>query len=429
VTLHAKTHAGEAPMFDATVRMVALRYLGARREEGFVSVIAAFSLIGIALGVAVLIVVMSVMNGFQVDLLGRILGLNGHLSITSLGGGNLQGFDALARKFASVDGVARVTPIVEGQGLISANGRSSAVIVRGIRRDDLAARTIVSESLARGSLDGFAGKSTVIVGSRLAERLGLKPGDRMRLISPQLEQNAFGSVPRMKTYRVVATFEVGMYEYDNGFIFMPLDAAQLFFRTGRDAVTNLEVMARNPAQAGSLAPALVSAADAPIRVFDWQRQNESFFYTVQVQRNVLFLILALIILIAALNIISGLIMLVKDKGRDVAILRTMGANRATVLKIFFLAGSAIGIVGSATGLVLGVLFADNIGAIQGWVEAVAGIRVFDPQIYYLSTLPSRIETWDVVSVLALSLGLSFLATLYPAWRAARLDPVEALCYE
>ncbi len=416
-------------MFDATVRMVALRYLGARREEGFVSVIAAFSLIGIALGVAVLIVVMSVMNGFQVDLLGRILGLNGHLSITSLGGGNLQGFDALARKLASIDGVARVTPIVEGQGLVYANGRSSAVIVRGIRRDELVARTIVSESLARGSLDGFAGKSTVIIGSRLAERLGLKPGDRMRLISPQLEQNAFGSVPRMKTYRVVATFEVGMYEYDNGFIFMPLDAAQLFFRTGADAVTNLEVTARNPARAVSLAPDLVSAADTPIRVFDWQRQNESFFYTVQVQRNVLFLILALIILIAALNIISGLIMLVKDKARDVAILRTMGANRATVLKIFFLAGSSIGIVGSAAGLVLGVVFAGNIGAIQGWVEAVAGIRVFDPQIYYLSTLPSRIETWDVVSVLALSLGLSFLATLYPAWRAARLDPVEALRYE
>lgn len=405
--------------------MVAMRYLRARREEGFVSVIAGFSLAGIALGVATLIVVMSVMNGFRAELLGRILGLNGHVGVYEVGNRPLNDFDEIARRIGTVDGVTRIIPIVEGQVLATANEVSRGAVVRGIRPADAKARKILADNIKAGSLDQFQGRNHIIIGTRMAARYGLRPGDRLKLISPQTKATAFGSLPRIKTYRVAALFEVGMFEYDSSFIFMPLEAAQIYFRTGK-GVSNLEVYIDNPDDIGKIRRPILQAAQKPLVLVDWQRQNASFFNAIQVERNVMFLILTLIILVAAFNIISGLIMLVKDKGRDIAILRTMGATRGMIMRIFLLAGASVGVIGTLAGFLLGLAFADNIEVIRQWLQGLSGAELFAAEIYFLSQLPSDVQMGDVVSVVALSLGLSLLATLYPSWRAARLDPVEAL---
>ena len=409
-------------------RLVAMRYLGARREEGFLSVIAGFSLAGIALGVGTLIVVMSVMNGFRTELLGRILGLNGHIGVHAEGARYLENYESLADRLRRVDGVVRVTPVVQDQVMATANGRAHGALVRGVPPDMLKRRAIIADNIRAGSLAKFGGKRAIVVGARFAERLGLKPGDRVRLVSRHTRPTAFGPLPRIKTYVVAATFEVGMFEYDDSFVFLPLAAAQLHFATGK-GITNLEIALDDADNLQAAAIAIRNAAARPVRLLDWTQSNAGFFRVVEVQRNVLFLILTLIIVVAALNIVSGLIMLVKDKGRDIAILRTMGATRGAVLRIFLLAGSVVGVAGTLIGLGLGVAFAANIESIRRWLEGLTGTELFSAQIYYLTQLPSRIETGDVIGVVAMSLGLSFVATLYPAWRVARLDPVEALRYE
>jgi lipoprotein-releasing system permease protein len=415
-------------IFGPFERMVALRYLRARRQEGFVSVIAGFSLAGIALGVATLIIVMSVMNGFRAELLKRILGLNGHFTAYAAETPVLENFDQLAERLRAVGGVVRVTPLVEGQVMAAANNVARGALVRGFRPEDLKSREIIANNIKAGSLDDFGDPNGVLIGTRFAQRFGLKPGDALRLISPQSEVTAFGSVPRIKTYTVAALFEIGMYEYDVGFVFMPLEAAQLYFRTG-EGVSGIEVEIDNADHVDDLRPLLVRAAGRPLRLVDWQASNATFFNAVKVERNVMFLILTLIILVAAFNIISGLIMLVKDKGRDIAILRTMGATRGMILRIFLLAGGAVGVIGTLAGFGLGLGFAGNIETIRGWLEGLTGTDLFAAEIYFLSRLPSRVEPVDVASVVGMALALSFLATLYPAWRAARLDPVEALRYE
>ena len=415
-------------IFNAFERMVALRYLRARREEGFVSVIAGFSLAGIALGVATLIIVMSVMNGFRAELLDRILGLNGHMGVYSLTNQPLSDFDRIATEIKKLDGVTRVIPTVEGQVLVSGNKVAAGAIVRGVRDSDIRARKIIADNIRAGTLDNFTGKSSVIIGTRMARKFGVGPGDTVRLVSPQSNATAFGSVPRSKTYRIAALFEVGMFEYDSGFVFMPLEAAQIYFQS-KDAVTNIEVFLDNPDRVDSIRVEILRAAGLPLRLVDWQQANASFFNAIKVERNVMFLILTLIILVAAFNIISGRIMMVKDKGRDIAILRTMGATRGMVMRIFLLAGASVGIIGTAAGFALGVAFAGNIETIRQWIQGLTGAELFAAEIYFLSQLPSVVQTSDVVSVVGMSLGLSFLATLYPAWRAARLDPVEALRYE
>ncbi len=312
-------------IFNAFERMVALRYLRARREEGFVSVIAGFSLAGIALGVATLIIVMSVMNGFRAELLDRILGLNGHMGVYSLTNQPLRDFDRVATEIKKLDGVIRVIPTVEGQVLVSGNRVAAGAIVRGVRESDIRARKIISDNIRAGTLDNFKGKSTVIIGTRMAQKFGVRPGDTIRLVSPQSNATAFGSVPRSKKYTIAALFEVGMFEYDSGFVFMPLEAAQIYFQS-KGAVTNIEVFLDNPDRVNSIRIEILRAAGVPLRLVDWQQANASFFNAVKVERNVMFLILTLIILVAAFNIISGMIMMVKDKGRDIAILRTMGAD-------------------------------------------------------------------------------------------------------
>ncbi len=403
-----------------------MRYLRARRQEGFISVIAGFSLIGIALGVATLIIVMSVMNGFRHELLSRILGLNGHLSIYGQSR-QITDFDALARTVKGVKGVLSVTPVIEGQVMATARGVAKGALVQGFRKSDLKRRKMVSANIKTGSLDDFGGDG-VVVGSRLARSLGISVGDRITLISPNGNITVFGSVPRMRAYRVVATFEIGMFEYDSTYIFMPLKAAQVYFRHP-GAVTNLQVFVTDPDQAQAVGAAIRAATKGRTRVHDWQQANSSFFNAIQVERNVMFMILTLIILVAAFNIISSLIMLVKDKGRDIAILRTMGATRGAIMRIFFLAGASIGVIGTLIGFGLGVAFSDNIETIRQWIQGIIGDNLFAAEIYFLSKLPAVVDPAEVTSVLLMGLGLSFLATIYPAWRASRLDPADALRYE
>jgi lipoprotein-releasing system permease protein len=406
--------------------MVAARYLRSRRREGFISVITWFSLLGIALGVATLIIVMSVMNGFREELLSRILGINGHLSIYGTTH-KLTGFDPMAKKVRKLPGVVKVIPLIEGQIMATARGIATGAVVRGIRPADLKKRDIVSNKIQAGSLNDFKGNH-VVIGERLARKLGIGVGGKITLISPKGKITAFGSVPRMRAYRVAATFSIGMYEYDSSFIFMPLKAAQIYFQLP-NAVSNLEVFVTKPNKARDIGLNILQSVKGTGRLHDWQQANKSFFNAIQVERNVMFLILTLIILVAAFNIISSLIMLVKDKGRDIAILRTMGATRGMIMRIFFLAGASIGIIGTMVGLGLGMAFTQNIEAIRQWIQSLTGTELFAAEIYFLSQLPAVVDPAEVVAVVLMGLGLSFLATLYPSWRAARLDPAEALRYE
>jgi lipoprotein-releasing system permease protein len=413
-------------IFGTFERMVAFRYLRARRQEGFVSVIAIFSLLGIALGVATLIIVMSVMNGFREDLIGRILGLNGHLGVYA-SGATMSDFDAAAAKVRTVTGVESATPLVEGQVMATGATAAAGALVRGIRPDDIRARKLIADHIAAGSLADF-GDNNIAIGDRLAQRLGVTVGGKITLISPEGTDTAFGTIPRMKTYTIAALFDVGFYEYDNSFIYVPLDAAQLFFKMP-NAVSYLEVFVSDADRSTAIGRSITQALNEPVRILDWQHANSSIVNAVEIERNVMFLILTLIIVVAAFNIVSGMIMMVKDKGRDIAILRTMGASRGMILRIFMLSGASIGIVGTLAGFGLGLLITKNLEAIRQFLQSVLHVKLFDAEIYFFTRIPAHIDTGEVTTVVIMALALSFLATLYPSWRAARLDPVEGLRYE
>ena len=413
-------------MFNPFERMIAFRYLRARKGERFVSVIAIFSLVGIALGVATLIIVMSVMNGFRQELLGRILGLNGHMSIASTQPGNLPDYGPLTERIRTLPGVVSATPLVEGQVLLtSEGGGASGGLARGIRPEDMAARRIIAGNIRAGRLADFTGDDVVLIGTRMAARLGLSIGDRLTMISPQGRTTVLGTVPRLRSYRVVAMFEVGMNEYDSTFVFLPMAAAQTFFQTG-DAATQIEVFVEDPLRARSVNTAIRAALGRPLRILDWQDANSSFFNAVKVERNVMFLILTLIIIVAAFNIVSSLIMLVKDKGRDIAVLRTMGATRGAVMRIFLLCGASVGVLGTSIGFLLGLVFCLNIETIRQFIQSLSGTELFSAEIYFLTQLPAVVDPNEVIQVVLMGLGLSLLATLYPSWRAARTDPVVML---
>jgi lipoprotein-releasing system permease protein len=423
-------------MFSLLERMIAYRYLRSPRQEGFISVIAGFSFVGIALGVATLIIVMSVMNGFRQELLSRIVGMNGHITLQAASG-PLMDFDDVAAKAQTVTGVTLAIPVVAQQAMVMFQSQARGAVVHGIRGDDLKKREMIAKNIKAGSLDLF-GKAadsshpsdTVIMGRRLAENLGLRVGDRLSLVSPQGNITAFGTMPRQKSVTLVGVFEVGFHEYDKSVIFMPLETAQGFFKMGgpegKAGVSMLEVFVDNPDRVAEYGFVLRHTVDDGVLISDWQHMSSSFFQVVQVERNVMFIILALIILIAAFNIVSGLIMLVKDKMRDIAILRTMGATRGAILRIFFLTGATIGVTGTFTGLAGGLAFALNIETIRRWLERLLDMELFNAEIYFLTQMPCKIDSGDVIATVGMALGLSFLATLYPSWRAARLDPVEAL---
>ena len=406
--------------------LVALRYLRARRKEGFISVIAGFSFLGITLGVATLIIVMAVMNGFRQELFNKMLGLNGHVVVHSLS--NFSDFDQVANRVRKVPGVKYALPLVEGQVMISTPQSSSGALVRGLREADLKELKAVSGNIRFGTLDGFDQKPGLALGSRLANELNVKVGDQVSLLTPRGASTALGTAPRVKRYPVVAIFEIGMSEYDSSILFMPLNEAQLYFNQP-DSVTVLEVVLDSPDEVGALTPQIVTAGGPSIYISDWRQRNATFFTALQVERNVMFLILALIVLVAALNIVSGLIMLVKDKGHDIAILRTMGATRGAVMRIFFITGASIGIVGTLAGFLLGVLVCLNIERLRELIGWITDTDLFAPELYYLSQLPAEMDTGETGSVVVMALALSILATLYPSWRASRLDPVEALRYE
>ena len=415
-------------IFSAFERMVAMRYLRARRKEGFVSVIAAFSFLGIVLGVATLIIVMAVMNGFRQELLSRVLGLNGHLGVYPAYGAALGNYEKTAERVGRIDGVNMVMPLIEGQVMVSSERNAQGAIVRGVRPRDFAKRKLLADSVAGGTADVLSQKGTVVIGDRLAQKLGVYVGEDITLISPKGTVTAFGSVPRMRSYTVGGTFSVGMYEYDANFIFMPMAEAQKFFDTG-DAVTNLEVYLNKADDVDAVRRQIAARLGTGVRVYDWQRSNAAFFNAIQVERNVMFLILTLIILVASFNMISGLIMLVKDKGRDIAVLRTMGATRGMVMRIFFMSGASIGFFGTLFGVLFGLLFCGNIENIRRFLESLTGTDLFSAEIYFLSRLPAEVNPVEVAAVVIMALFLSFAATIYPSWRAARLDPVEALRYE
>jgi lipoprotein-releasing system permease protein len=417
---------GESCMFNAFERAVAGRYLRARRGERFVSVIAIFSLIGIALGVATLIIVMAVMSGFKDDLLGRILGLNGHLGVYAARSEGLMDYQAEVARIRALPGVVSATPVVEGQVLLSANGENSGGLVRGISQADLEKLPSIAGNIRAGSLNDFSGGDVIAVGLTLAERFGLQIGSKITLLSPNGAVTAFGTIPRVKAYRVVAIFQAGMNEYDSTFTFVPLQAAQVYFQKP-DAATQIEVMVQDPSRVSVVNREIREAlVGEPVRVIDWTQSNDSFFAAVQVEQNVMFLILTLIILVAAFNVISSLIMMVKDKTRDIAVLRTLGAGRGAIMRIFLMCGASVGITGTFVGTVLGVVFCWNIERIRVLLQSATGTTLFDPTVYYLEHLPAKLDPATVAQVVVMALVLSLLATLYPSWRAARTDPVEAL---
>ncbi len=390
------------------------------------SVIAGFSFLGIMLGVATLIIVMSVMNGFRAELIGRILGLNGHITMYDTMG-HFKNYAEIQQKMMTIEGVERAIPMVERQSLLSVGGLSTGVLVRGLSTEDFKSKPTLAESLVAGDLADFY-NDTVIIGSEIAKRYRLQIGDQVQLLSPQGKSSPFGSLPRKGTFTVAAVFDVEMYEYNNGFVFMPIDMAQRFYQMPQ-AVNVMELFVNDPNISSEVVEAAKQVLPSTFHVSDWKATNGSFFNALQVERNVMFLILTLIIIVAAFNIISSMIMLVKDKGRDIAILRTMGATRRSILKVFILTGAFIGFVGTAVGAALGIAFALNIEAIRRWLEGLTGTELFSAEIYFLSKLPALIEWNEVIVVVAMAMGISLLATLYPAWRAARLDPVEALRYE
>lgn len=414
-------------LFSKFERLVAKRYLRAKRKEGFISVITGFAFTGIALGVATLIIVMSVMNGFRHELLSRILGINGHIGIMSPLGYPFNNYKEAVKDLAEIEHVQVVIPMIENQLLVSAGKAAEGAMVRGLRAEDLMKKPILANSMKNVDLKDFSGDN-VIMGVRLATKMGIVPGDKITLISPNGKVTAFGSVPRMKSYQVIGTFDVGMYEYDSNFIFMPLEAAQTYFGL-KGAVTHIDVTLDDESVLRSVRKVIEESVGAGAYVYDWKQSNAAFFNAIDVERNVMFLILTLIILVAAFNIITGLIMLVKDKGRDIAVLRTMGASKGMIMRIFFMDGAFIGVVGTSIGLILGLWFCHNIENIRQFLQNIAGRDLFSAEIYFLSKLPARVDNLEVLTVALISLLLSFLATLYPAYRAAKFDPVEALRYE
>ena len=416
-------------MFTKLELLIALRYLKSKRKEGFISVIAVFSFVGIMIGVATLIIVMSVMNGFRHELVERILGINSHITISSYDKG-IKDFDKLIIKIGNIEGVKSANAIVESQAMISANGRNAGGLVKGIRVNDLKMKELVANNITQGELDVIGSKSSVIVGSTLARNMNLHVGDKLKIISAETSSTIVGTIPRLKTYKVGGVFESGMYEYDSTTVFANFDMTQIHFRF-KDAASGIEIFAENMDDLEEIKAQIYEIISNYPQLYltDWQQANASFIDALKVESTVMFFILTLIILVAAFNIISSMIMLVNDKNKNIALLRTLGMTKGNIMRIFLICGSSIGIVGTFLGLGIGVLFSANINNIKIWLESFVGVTLFNPAIYFLSTLPSKIFISDVVVIVFMSLILSILATIYPALKASKYNPAEILRYE
>jgi lipoprotein-releasing system permease protein len=407
--------------------LLALRYLRARRQEGFISVLAGFSFLGILLGVFTLITVMAVMNGFRKELFSKILGLNGHIIVNKIGD-DFDNYDEVAKLLATLPGVKHAVPLIEGQAMASTPQQAVAGFVRGVREEGIKALPLIANNVRFGSLDGFDRVEGIAIGTRLANLLRVTVGDSVTLVSPRGATTPFGTAPRIKPYKVVAVFEMGMSEYDRTMIFMPLVEAQRYFSKG-NAVDVLEVLVDDPEKVSEQVATMKQAGIPSLHFADWRQRNESFFTVLEVERNMMFIILSVIVVVAAFNIISGLIMLVKDKGREIGILRTMGATKGAIMRVFLITGASIGVVGTLAGAGLGVLFCWKIDEVRQFVAWLTNTNLFNPEIYYLTRLPADINVHTTGAIVIMALVLSVLATLYPSWRASRLDPVEALRYQ
>ena len=416
-------------MFGRFERMVAGRYLRARRGERFASIIAIFSLIGIALGVATLIIVMSVMNGFKADLMGRILGLHGDLTVYGYGR-PIEVYENDVAAIRQVPGVKSVIPMAQGTVLVEAGRFSSGAEMQGVSQQSLRDWTALSSGIIAGSLNNFTGDDAVAIGTTMADRAGLTIGSSITLLSPDGQATPFGTMPRVKTYHVAVIFDANWNDYNSSIVLMPLPAAQKFLMLGSSAVSLIQVSTDDPSNVQPTRKAIAERLEDPrLRVLDWTQSANGFLDAVTVEQNVMFLILTLIILVAAFNVISSLIMMVKDKTRDIAVLRTLGASRGAIMRIFLMCGASVGIVGTVAGSALGIAFALNIERIRQWLQSLTGTNLFNPEVYFLERLPAKLVWSQVWEVIGMSLALSLLATLYPSWRAARTDPIEALRHE
>ena len=415
-------------MFSQLEFLIAFRYLRSKRSEGFISIIAGFSLVGIILGVATLIIVMSVMNGFRAELIGRILGLNGHIGVYE-NQNNFQNYDEYSVGVAEIPGVKAVTPQIEGQGLIVYNNYSSGIVVRGIRWSDLSARKQLWNSIRNKEIESF-NKNGIIIGHRLAKKLNIEDNDDVFILTPQMRVTAFGSLPKQKKFKVIQAFDVGMFEYDSSFVFMSLGNAQsLYGYDANNSISNLEVYLNSTDDIELIKKKLLEISDKNLIITDWIERNYSFINALKVERNVMFIILTLIITVAAFNIISSMIMFVNSKSIDIAVLRAMGASKNCIMKIFFLTGISIGGVGTFFGTVLGILFCYNIESVRQFLERLTNYELFSAEIYFLTKMPALIDPVEVIQIIVLAFILSFVASLYPAWKATRILPAEVLRYE
>ena len=423
-------------MFSRLEFLIAIRYLKSKRKEGFISIIAIFSFIGIMIGVATLIIVMSVMNGFRYELIERILGINSHLTVYSKEH-KIANYQEIVDKIKKIDGVTYANPIVEAQAMISSKNKNSGGLIRGISVDDLKNKKLITENITAGDLNKINQKNSVIIGSILAQNLGLKINDPIKIISAETNETIIGSIPRIKTYMVAGIFDSGMYEYDSTTIFMNFEMAQIHFRYANSA-SAIEIFTKNSHDFSNnfednfenvkLQIYKSFIDNSGLYFNDWQQANSSFIEALKVESTVMFFILTLIILVAVFNIISSMIMLVNDKNKNIALLRTLGMSKNAILRIFLICGSMIGFLGTIFGLIIGIIFSANINNIKLFLESATDTTLFNPAIYFLSTLPSRILIGDVILITSMSFTLSFLATLYPAYKASKSKPAEILRY-